>query len=72
MRLVILSRISRARQMPNLFVRMTWVKTRGILEFQLREITPRYYVAKISETWRPTDPEGVAYQLADCAASRRH
>ena len=71
MRLVILARISRAWQMPNVFVRTTWVKTRGLSEFQLYEITPRHSASKISVKRRPNAPEGLAYQLADCAASWR-
>ena len=71
MRLVILDLIYQARQTPNVFVRTTWAKTRGILEFQLREITPHNSAARIAVKQRPTAPEGVAYQLADCAASRR-
>ena len=67
---MILARISRARQMPNVLVNTTWAKTRGISEFQLLLITPRHSAAKIAVKRCPTAPEGVAYQLADCAASR--
>ena len=71
MRLVILARISRARRMPNVFVRTIWAKTRGLSEFQLLLKTLRHSSDNIAVKRRPTAPEGVAYQLADCAASRR-
>ena len=71
MRLVILSRISRARRTTNVFVRTKWAKTRGLSEFQLLLRSPRHSAARIAVNQRPTAPEGVAYQLADCAASRR-
>ena len=67
MRLVILARISQTRRMPNVFVRTTWAKTRGLSEFQLREITPCHSAARIAVKRRATASEGVAYQLADCA-----
>ena len=60
-----LALISRALQTPNIFVRTTWAKTRGISEFQLLPITPRHSADKITVRQRPTAPEGVAYQLAD-------
>ena len=40
MHLVILALISRARRTPNVFVRTTWAKTRGLSEFQIHDITP--------------------------------
>ena len=64
-RRVSLALIYRALQTPNVFVRTTWAKTRGLLEFQLLLKTPRHSSAKISVKQRPTDPEGVAYQLVD-------
>ena len=71
MRLVIRARVSWDRRTLNIFVSTTWAKTRVLLEFQLRDITPRHSAARISVKRCPTAPEGVAYQLADCAASRR-
>ena len=71
MRLVILARISWSWQTPNVLVSTTWAKTRGLLEFQLHDRTPRHSAARIALKRRPTAPEGVAYQLADCAASWR-
>ena len=58
-------------QMPNVFVRTTWSKTRGLSEFQLLLRTPRYSAASIAAKLCPTVPEGVVYQLANCVASRR-
>ena len=71
MHLVILAGISRAQRTPNVFVIMTWEKTRGLSDFQLLLSSYRHSAAKIAVKRRPTAPEGVAYQLADCAASRR-
>ena len=62
---MIIARISRARWVPNVFVRTTLEKTRGLLEFILCDITPHYSVAKIAVKQHPTAPEGVAYQIAD-------
>ena len=62
---MILARISRDWRTPNVFVRTMWAKTRGLSEFQLSEITPRNYAAKISVKRRPTATEGVEYQIAD-------
>ena len=70
-RLVIHSRISRALQTPNVFVRTTWEKTRGILEFKLRSITPCHSMATMAVKRSPTAPVGVAYQIANWVASRR-
>ena len=66
-----LARISQAWLTPNILVRTTWAKMRGLSEFQLHEITPRHSAAKISVKRRPTAPKGVAYQIADYASSRR-
>ena len=63
--------ISRALQKHSVFVRMTWEKTRGLLEFQLWSITPFHSMARMTVKRRPTAPVGVAYQLADWASSRR-
>ena len=68
---MILARISRARRMPNVLVKMAWAKTMGLSELQLLLRTPRHSAARIAVKRRPTAPEGVAYQLAECAASRR-
>ena len=65
MRLVILARISQAQRTPNVLIRTTWEKTRGLSDFQLRASTPLHSAAKIAVKRRPTTPEGVAYQLAD-------
>ena len=62
---MIRARIYRAWRMPNVFVRKMWAKTRGLLEFQLRERIPRHSAANIDMKRRPTALEGVAYQLAD-------
>ena len=71
MRLFFLAQISRAWRTPIVLVSTTWAKTRGLSEFQLREITPRHSAARITVKRRPTAPEGVAYQLADFTANRR-
>ena len=63
--LVIWARISWALRTPNVFIRTTWAKTRGLFEFQLLPRTPRHSAAKIAVNRRPTAPEGVAYQLSD-------
>ena len=71
MRHVILARILWARRTTNVFVRTTWEKTRCLSEFQLRDIIPCHSAARIAMKRCPTAPKGVAYQLADSAASRR-
>ena len=69
-RLVICARISRALHTPNVFIRTTWAKARGLSEFQLLSITHRYSAGSMAVKRRPTAPEGVVYQLSECAASR--
>ena len=71
MRLVILAQISWSRRTPNVFVSTTRANTRGMSDFQLRDITPGHSATRIAVKRRPTAPEGVAYQLANCAASWR-
>ena len=70
-RLVILARIYLALRTPNIFVRMTWKKTRSLSEFQPLPKYPCHSAARISGKRCPTAPEGVAYQMANCAAGRR-
>ena len=62
---VICDRISLVLRTPSVFVRMTWEKTRGLLEFQVLPINPRHCGANMAVKRRPTVSEGVAYQLAD-------
>ena len=62
--------ISLALRKPSVLVRMTWEKTRGLLEFQLLPTTPLHYAASMAVKRRNTAPECVAYQLANCAAIR--
>ena len=69
--LVIMALISLALRTLNIFVRMTWAKTRGLSEFQLLPRAPCHSLARFSVNRRPTDPEAVAYHLADCVTSRR-
>ena len=69
-RLVIHAWISLALRTPNVFMRTTWEKNRGISDFQVLLSTPRHYSARMAVNWRPTAPKGMAYQLTDCAASR--
>ena len=57
--------ISFALRKPNVFVRMTWARTRGTSEFQLLSITSLHSVVSMDVKRHPTAPEGVAYQLAD-------
>ena len=65
---LILSYISLARSMPNVLVSITWAKTRGLSELQLRLRTPLHSSASRSINRWPNTPWGVEYQLADCAA----
>ena len=53
-----------------ILIRSTWANTRGLLEFQLLQRNPRHSAAIMAVKQCPTAPEGVAYQLADYAASR--
>ena len=69
-RLVIRARISLALRTLSVFVRMTWSKTRSLLDFQILPSTPYHSADSIALKRRPTAPEGVAYQLADCETSR--
>ena len=69
-RLVIRARISLALQTPSVFMRTMWAKIRGLLEFQVLPSTSCHYEASMAVKWRPTSTEGVAYQLANCAAIR--
>ena len=59
-------------RITNVFVRKTWTKTRGLLEFQLLLITLCHSEARIALNQRPNELEGVAYELVDCGASRHH
>ena len=56
---------------PSVFVMTTWENKRGLLEFQVLPSTPCQSSASMAMERHPTVPEGVAYQLADCVASRR-
>ena len=55
---------------PSVWVKTTWAKTRGILEFHIRLSTPRHSAARTAVNQLPTFPGGVDCHLANCAASR--
>ena len=60
--------ISLALQMPIIFLRKTWEKKRGLLELQVLLSTSRHSTASMAAKRRPTVPECLAYQIANCMA----
>ena len=68
--LVIRYKISLALRKPNVFVRTTWEKMRGLSEFQVLPSIPHHSAASMAMNRIPTAPEGLAYQLVGCAEIR--
>ena len=67
-RLVIRAQISLDLRTPNVFMRTTWAKTKGLSKFQVLTITHRHYASRMAMNRHPTTSEGVAYQLDNYAS----
>ena len=70
--LVIWDQIYLDLRTPRVFMRRTWVNKGGLSELHVLKRNSRHSAARMAMNQRPTKPEGMVYQLYECAVSRRH